>query len=787
MRSSPTSSSGPADARLGAKLAMALAIAAGLSLSMFAPALAIFDPTDLPAPFPDQNQDAESFLFIFTLAIAVPAGILAGPRLADRIATVASPEVAAAWGTDLLAGLGAAVVATKLSERLPWGGGVEVLAAWLALWWIAVAVAVVRPLRTRPSGEPDGGRPPGGRRAALASLALVTVLLLLAFTDLSKVSIPVFAIGLTFAVLIFWLARARAWDRRTSRRLEGPAGTVLDLGAGLLLFAAAVNLVIFTPADPRAALETPIVQFHQNFFLGPANHVLAGDAMLVDTFSQYGVGSIYLLAGWFQLVPAGNGTLGLLDGGLSAAGFVAAFAICRLAGASRALAFGALAVGVAVLVYGLVYPLGALPQHGGIRFGLPFALLVAAVAEVRWSGRPRVVWVARAAELAVVGVSAIWALEGFIYTTATAAGLLVAGMAVQVSGTRRGWLARRLAAVLGVWVTAHLLLAGLTLAFSGSLPAWGRYLETLYAFLAGPVGDLTYDFTSFSAGFPVIAAYLASAVGIGVLWRSRPELLRREPVATAALTGTTAYGIALFSYFVNRSGDHIVPYVSLPAIVLGVLWLSLVRRTPELGGRRGWRAGLALGLGAAALAVSVAASSFDTRVPQSALGLAVPGGNSVPAALERLRDPPPLDPGAPQAVRFLEELMPDEERSLVLTSADLGVEALVRSGRANLLPLADPWEDSLVPYQHLDALRETVTELEPGRRMLIDEQAGNVFAALRAEPSRDPIVNPLGTTTIVPIGLSSLQQWALREIGERFRLRTVTDGGDLRVVELVPR
>ncbi len=36
--------------------------------------------------------------------------------------------------------------------------------------------------------------------------------------------------------------------------------------------------------------------------------------MLVDTASQYGVGGIYLLAGWFNLVPIGYGTLGFLSG-----------------------------------------------------------------------------------------------------------------------------------------------------------------------------------------------------------------------------------------------------------------------------------------------------------------------------------------------------------------------------------------------------------------------------------------------------------------------------------------
>ncbi len=44
-----------------------------------------------------------------------------------------------------------------------------------------------------------------------------------------------------------------------------------------------------------------VVQFHHDFLLGPANQVLGGDAVLVETASQYGVASIWFLAGWFGL------------------------------------------------------------------------------------------------------------------------------------------------------------------------------------------------------------------------------------------------------------------------------------------------------------------------------------------------------------------------------------------------------------------------------------------------------------------------------------------------------
>ena len=37
-------------------------------------------------------------------------------------------------------------------------------------------------------------------------------------------------------------------------------------------------------------------RFNQDFYLGPVGQILHGQAMLVDTFSQYGVGVMYFLA-----------------------------------------------------------------------------------------------------------------------------------------------------------------------------------------------------------------------------------------------------------------------------------------------------------------------------------------------------------------------------------------------------------------------------------------------------------------------------------------------------------
>ena len=77
---------------------------------------------------------------------------------------------------------------------------------------------------------------------------------------------------------------------------------------------------------------------HQNFYLGPTNELLHGRTMLVDMFSQYGVGVMYFLAGIFSVVPIGYGTFSIVNSALFALEIVALYAVVRLATRSQLLA-----------------------------------------------------------------------------------------------------------------------------------------------------------------------------------------------------------------------------------------------------------------------------------------------------------------------------------------------------------------------------------------------------------------------------------------------------------------
>lgn len=773
-------------APLGPVVALSIAIVIGLALATGPVVRALLPVTELVPPWEDHHQNAETLMFVLSLFVLLPAAVVSSSWIGDRIASGSSSMGLSAAAAMLVSGLGIAVIFTKAWDRVSSAGGGGVLVAVSALWCALAALLLWRAASTRPWDLLDlASRYTPYLWAAAAFVVLGAAFSLSPLDSLSPVVLVVGA-ALTAAVLI------------TGRRVRISApppllGRAADLAVVVLLLLAIPNLVVFVTGDPSTTLQTAIVQWHQNFYLGPANQILAGDVMLVDSLSQYGVGSIYFLAAAFQAIPIGNGTLGLIEGLLSALMFIGVYATLRIAGVARLLAGSAMAVAVVALVFALKFPLGALLQHGAFRFGLPVGVILGATMESRW---PRAARPARALQLVTVAIASVWALEAFIYTLLTVLAIIALRVTALPSAQRRRELVRSGLAIAGACLIAHLTLVTGTLLATGQLPDWGWYLTTLREFLFGQVGDLTYDFSSWSAGLALGAVYLASASAAVLTVRRRPDLVATERPLMTAIVGMTAFGVALFSYLVNRSADHIVPYVALPAIALGALWLALVLR-PSLSVPYAARRGaIGFTLAVATLIVAAASPAVSTRFPESALGHMLPGGASLTDALDRLWEPAPFTIVTSDGERLVETFMPNERRSIVLTRPDAGLEVLIRTGRASAVPLGDPWEDSYVPDGHLPALRDFVEGLAPGDRMLIDAPARAVFTRYLRQPSRDPLADVLygvtGAASGVPgpaTGLTTLQEWVLKEIGKRYALRSISRSvtSGLEVVELVPR
>jgi hypothetical protein len=758
-------------APFGATWALTVTLAVGAFAVLMPVVMSAIPAKPLPAPLPDQHQRGETLSFLLAFAVVLPAALVAGRRLCEAIAAGPNGPALSALTALLAAGLAAALTAVRAAGRIAEQDGVLVVLAAAVAWWVAAALLLARAVRP-PAWPPLAALAP--RAAVVWALAAVAVLVaLLCYADLRSVSPPAVAVGVAGIA-----AATAAYGRVAITRASPRRRAMLDLVAVLALLAVVPDVVIFRPEDAgdlAAALETGIIQFHHNFLLGPANEVLHGHAMLVGTASQYGVSSIYLLTAWFQIAPIGYGTLGLLTGALTALWYAVGYGILRLAGTSWQLAAGALAVAVVALVFNVAYPVGSLPQSGPLRFGLPMAVVLAAVAGERFPRRARA---GRVAAAAILGLSSVWSLEAFAYTAVVFGAL--AAVQAWLDRDRSGFVRQALGGGAACLI-AHLLFAGATLAATGELPDWGEYLAYVREFVAGPVGDLTYDVARWTPGLAVGAGYLASAAALAELARRRGPLVERERPALIAITGLTAYGIVLLSYFVDRSQDHILIYVSLPAVLTGAVWLGLLLRSGAVVAVAARRAGLAFGLAVALLVVAVAWSSVGPRFPRSALAHAAPGGTSLRGALERLWHPPPLAPAAPAGARALARYMPREDESLVMVAPDLGTEILLRSGRADRLGLGDAWEASFAADEELPGVRAAVDALRPGERMLMDDPARQVLATLRQEPTRDTLAHPMSQ-------LAPLQQWALQRIDRRFRLEPVArPAGGFTVVALRPR
>ena len=686
-----SSSSTGLRAPLGPTVALTMALAVACFGIVLAVVMLLSSPTELPAFHAEENQQAESTLYVIGFVVILPLALVAVPRFADAIARGANGSALSVLTGLLVAALAAALIVARV---LPGGGGVVEELVALGVWSVGAVAVLARARRPRPWAGVL--RIVGATLAAWVAAGLLSLGALLAFTDVGSISpLPVALGGIVGVGVVYAYLRL---SPGTLPRIGRPWSFGLDAAAIVLLLVAIPDLVIFGPGPPLGVYTNSIIQFHHDLWLGPVNEMLSGRALLVDTAGQYGIAPLYLLAGWFELAPIGYGTLGFFDGALFALLFASGYCVLRLAGTSRLLAAGALGFAVIVLVYNLAFSVGVLPQHGPLRFGLPMALILGAIAEARWP--PRAV-VARATQFAVVGLASIWALEALAYTLFTFAALAAFKAWMRPGPGALGWLARQAGLAIIACLAAQGIFVVATLVFAGALPDYGWYFAFLDAFLRGNLAELTYDFTPWSGGLAVGVAYAASAAGFVLLVRRRPDLAERERTALTALCGVTAYGIALFSYFVDRSPDHVLPYVSLPVVLAGALWLSLLLRGQLAASGRGILGGLTFALATAVLLVSVAWSSVGDRFERTALADAMPGGDSLTGSLHRLWHAPPLNPAAPTGERLLDDYMPGQRRVLILVKPDLATEILVRSERSNQLPFSNPLEDSFVGGREL--------------------------------------------------------------------------------------
>jgi hypothetical protein len=401
------------------------------------------------------------------------------------------------------------------------------------------------------------------------------------------------------------------------------------------------------------------------------------------------------------------------------------------------------------------------------------------VAGERW---PRRMPIARAVALVVLGVSSIWAVEAFAYTAFTFAAMVAMEAWLGEPDRRRRWLLRQLGLAVAACVAAHLIFALATLAAVGQLPHWGQYLAFVRALLlGGREGSITYGFANWSPGLAMGAACLASAAAVVLLVRRIPAIGGARRTTLIALTGTTAYGIASFSYTDNRSSTYLLLYVALPMLMAAALWLGLLLDSGAAAPPHVRLGGLSFALCVAVLMLAAAWPAVGSHFSQSALAHAYPGGG-LRASLHRLWHPPPIDPRAPEGQRLLRTYLAGRRPLLVLPDwYDLGIEMEMRGGLANPLFVGDPSQDGFVPSVWIPKVRAQLAALRAGQPILTDVAGLRAIARLRGRRSSYALAHPA-------LGDNPQQEWILHQIDLRFVLQPIyVDRDGFVVARLVRR
>jgi len=719
----------------------------------------------------------DTAFYLLTSGLLLPGALLGARHVAGTLQSAGGPAAV----SRLAARATVALLAVLLVSRVARFADIPSSALLLPLsaaWGLGLVLAV-RGVKRR--GEPSDELGPSGSYRTWSLAAGLGAICLLGFLS-PEVFRPV---KLGASILIAGSLTAVHLVRPTAGRRLWPIDAV------------AVGLVVLAVTDLSGYLEylrpdavtvtlgdglvlTPkllsfIHRSHADFWLGPLNDVLHGRALLVDASSQYGVGSIYFLAAFFKVAPLGYGPLALLASFLTALQYAVAYSVMRLGGCPRTLAVPTITAGVIGLLLGSIGSPADFPSTGGVRFGIPWLVVLLAVSWARW---PRARPVLRSAAIGFVAIASVWSFETFVYTSFAFATVVAFEALTLDRGSVRA-LVRDALVTAACCAAAHFVLALGTRLLAGSWPDWSTYLAFLSAYAGG---DELYglDVDPWSPGLPIFLLLLGSGVALGALLVRRPDLVRERRVLLLAIAATSGLGFASFSYFVGHSHPNTLMYTALPALAAGCLWAAL--------------AGDRLAGAPRALSVFVAAAGFwvvallaisgwpdaTDKWRRTALAHALPGaghGGSIPEAAERLWRSPPSDPRALAAEALLERRLSPGAPALVLVEPELGVETLVRSGRVNVLPFSDPEQENLVPRQADPRVLRAIDGLPSGTLML-------------TQPSQiDAPVKPTAVPPYTQEGkLVRIQRLALDRIRERFRLTTVERAaGDLMMVRLVSR
>ena len=707
-----------------------------------------------------RGEDVEWLIYASAFGIVLPLATLAGLRVMHALRERGVLYVgAAAWAVATLCLVGFARAAFALDQN----AGTDSLPVVAAeLIWLGVTVAGAAVLLR------DPGRAVRFDRAGL--LTIPGCLLLVVVLALSRG----LGLGISEIVTAVALAASAVVVHLVVLRNRCPRGVAIALDAAVVLLLLMLISDFALHEEPERFFAT-FSDLHQNFYLGPLNDVLNGRPVLVESFSQYGVGIFYALAALFEVATPGYAGLTLISGLSTALMLATAYAILRYARTPRSVTLAAIAVATIAAHFHPLQPSTTYPSGGGFRFLLPYLLVLAAMVAVHSPPRGP----GRLGPLIVLGLASLWSVETFVYSAAAMGGIVAHHVLAQATDARSALAsaARQIAAcalaVIGFQVAFALALRLL----AGDWPDWGHYLAFFSSYSVDGLGSV--GMFPWSASLVIGAVYVATVAGLVVLRVHAPRFFVEEPAVLTAAAGLALFGGASLSYFVGRSIIGVPEILSPPAIVVGGLWLGLLerRRATAHGGMRIGAlvaAGLAVGM-----LVTYATPELKERGRDSALAVAflgTEGGTSFSDAASRMWNSEPLDDRVAGGRMLLERYFPGDGPALVMAESDHTTEILVAASRVNLLPVSHFLEDGILPERSFPAIADAVDRLPAGSLMLTERGTLN--------PQRTAV------TELEPLTRAAdmLLRRTVTRIRDRFELHVVDRAaGGFLVVELRSR
>jgi hypothetical protein len=609
----------------------------------------------------------------------------------------------------------------------------------LALCRIAIALSVRFLPATLPQSLSTG--------AVLAATPLVLAAAAAPFVPSDTTGVVNIAVALAAGLLTFELVRVLG-DRRGL-----PRGWVRTLDVGVVV--ACVLGVMYLGASEFRAAGLPLAG-NQNYFLGPALDVLHGHAMLVGTFSQYGVGEMDALAAVFLVVPIGYGTFTLLLSVATALLFVVIYLVLRWSTESLLIAAVGLTVAVVLGTFGTIGYYAWAPSTGVLRFGLPWLVILFSLASARTTANNRRVF--DTLVLAVVAVGAVWSGEAGFYCLGTAVALACIDAATADADVHeRAWIAaRRVAQLLATSAGALLLFTLLTRALAGAWPNWGAYLYYVRLYTTGGLGNLPIG--SWSPGLALGALYAVSAIVIVLLALTRPEILRERPVAFRAATGLTVLGAIVYTYFLGRAHPNNLYHISPPGVALVFVWLGIARA--RIDNRTAVAIASATAVFAAAMIVANEWGTLGKKYHTTGLAAVLGSAPSLTSEVGALWRNPLIAPESTHVAEFVSSLDAKHLGLTLLLTPDVETEALLRLDEANAVGSSQPCQESL-SSQGPPRVAKEIQALVPG---------GVVVTS--ASPTDGGVLLPI-------------QTYILTLLQDRFTLQEIAgDGRGLRALRM---